>query len=150
MKLSVYLERGTNSLRNYASRILSVVFSHFIHYSTWTPLTYAYNFLCIHFYALIKPSVTEVHQSKSLFNVLSHFNDDSCSLIDYCRFVYNVKFNILVWFDWLQFRAWNLEWSQMWACWEGTTQSTPCTQKVARGKMRAYREEQREEKGSCG
>lgn len=31
--------------------------------------------------------------------MLSHFNDVSCSLIDCCRFVYNVKCNILVWFD---------------------------------------------------
>lgn len=101
---------------------------------TWTPAIYmcAYNFLCIHFYVLIKPSVIEAH--RSLFNVLSHLNDVSCSLIDCWRFFYNSKFNILVWFDWLQFRAWNLEWSQMWVCCEGTTQSTPCTQKLAREK----------------
>lgn len=94
----------------------------------------AYNFLFIHFYVLIKPSVIEAHRSNCLFNVLSHFYDVSCSLVDYCRFVYNVKFNIFVWFDWLQFRAWNLEWSQMWVCWEGATQSTPCAQKLAREK----------------
>lgn len=52
---------------------------------------------------------------------------------DYCRFFYNVKFNILVWFDWLQFRAWNLEWSQMWACWEGTTKARHA-HKCLRGK----------------
>lgn len=59
----------------------------------------AFNFLCMHFHVLIKPSVIEAHQSKSIFNVLLHFYDVSCSLIDDRRFVYNVKFNILVRFD---------------------------------------------------